>query len=52
MLCSTEDMHPYECPTGCRHCHRAEGEGHDPATCALCDPDYDGIPNPHRKKED
>lgn len=33
----------------CEHCERAKIEGHDPATCALCDPDYDYMENPYWK---
>ena len=55
-VCSSEDLHPYECGGDCIHCKRLQrtslmtGEVlHDPATCELCDPEYDGQPNPHRK---
>ena len=44
------NFHPYECdgPGKCVHCDRAFTDAHDPATCALCDPEYDGSPNEHR----
>lgn len=47
--CTTEDFHPYECdgPLKCVHCDRNKTATHDPATCALCDPEYDFQPNPH-----
>ena len=39
-LCSTSDLHPYECdgPGRCVHCDRAVAGTHDPETCALCRP--------------
>lgn len=42
-FCSSEDMHPYECDGlgKCRHCDRRKTKEHDPATCPLCDPEYD-----------
>ena len=58
-----ENFHPYECdgPGFCVHCDRLhivcggdEGTGHyshDPSTCELCDPSYDGLNNPYRDKE-
>ena len=53
-LDTPENLHPYECngPGQCMHCDRRFDEDihmreHDPATCSLCDPDYDGQPNPH-----
>ena len=49
-LCATADLHPYECGEGCPHCARATVPGHDPSVCELCDPDYDHMPNPHRKQ--
>lgn len=52
-----DNLHPYECdgPGRCRHCDRRIVEGslryqHHPADCALCDPEYDGMPNEHRKE--
>lgn len=51
----SSNFHPYECDRakgGCPHCLRAVTERHDPATCALCDPEYDMEPNPHRPKEE
>lgn len=48
------NFHPYECngPGKCIHCDRLQRTSlmtgdvlHDPATCALCDPDYDLQPN-------
>lgn len=48
--CTPEDMHPFECDGygSCMHCDRRFVERkHDPATCALCDPVYDGRPNMH-----
>lgn len=54
---TSENFHPYECDGAgkCRHCDRRHvvytgGEGtshyeHDPAVCALCDPEYDMQPN-------
>jgi hypothetical protein len=46
---TAENFHPYECdgPRKCRHCDRRKTTDHDPATCALCDPEYDYAPNPH-----
>jgi hypothetical protein len=46
---TAENFHPFECDGKgkCRHCDRRKDSGHDPATCALCDPDYDMQPNPH-----
>lgn len=57
-----ENLHPYECdgPGYCVHCDRAYEKSitsetgtalrdHDPATCPLCDPAYDNMPNPHWK---
>lgn len=46
-LCGSSSFHPYECdgPGKCPHCDRREQPDHDPATCALCDPEYDGAPN-------
>lgn len=46
------NFHPYECggpEEGCPHCQRAVTERHDPARCGLCDPEYDGRPNPWRE---
>jgi len=45
-----ENFHPFECNGAgrCRHCDRRKDQTHDPATCALCDPEYDFQPNPHR----
>jgi hypothetical protein len=37
-----DNFHPYECGDDCPHCARRLTADHDPATCALCDPDYDG----------
>ena len=52
-LCSVEDMHPYNCDTAfggtCVHCERKKTENHDPATCALCDPEYDFKENKFEK---
>jgi hypothetical protein len=47
---TAENFHPYECdgPGSCRHCDRRTDPSHNPAVCALCDPDYDMQPNPHR----
>ena len=47
----SENFHPYECdgPSKCIHCDRGKRGEHDPATCALCDPEYDYAPNPHWK---
>lgn len=53
---TASNFHPYECdgPGKCIHCDRRkvvfDTQGtrqveHDPATCALCDPEYDGRPN-------
>jgi hypothetical protein len=51
-----ENFHPYECDGvgKCVHCDRLQRTSlltgdvlHDPATCALCDPEYDMQPNPH-----
>lgn len=48
-----ENFHPYECdgPGKCVHCDRFASDRHDPATCALCDPEYDMQPNEHRASE-
>lgn len=45
-LCGSSSLHPYECdgPGECPHCDRRLLVGHDPATCALCDPEYDHGP--------
>ena len=55
-VCLSEHMHPYECGGSCLHCRRLQrtslmtGEVlHDPATCELCDPEYDGQTNPYRE---
>lgn len=42
-------VHPFECggPGECVHCARLQLYDHNPATCALCDPEYDGSPNIH-----
>lgn len=44
-LDTASNFHPYECdgPGRCIHCDRTVTDGHDPATCALCD---DGMPAP------
>lgn len=49
----SDNFHPYECDGigVCVHCDRLPGKGHDPATCALCDPEYDYAPNPFRKEQ-
>lgn len=44
--CTREDMHPYECGSGCRHCSMTKDETHDPDYCYLC---HDG--NPPKTKE-
>lgn len=46
-----DNFHPYECHGigVCVHCDRLPTKEHDPATCALCDPEYDYAPNPFRK---
>lgn len=41
------NLHPYECGANCPHCDRRVSADHDPATCALCDPEYDLQPNPY-----
>jgi hypothetical protein len=58
---TSENFHPYACdgPGKCCHCDRrhmvaSSDEGtnhysHDPATCALCDPEYDHQPNQYRE---
>ena len=50
-ICFASDMHPYNCDGKgkCEHCDRAKIEGHNPATCALCDPEYDFAENPYWK---
>lgn len=57
-LDTAENFYPYECngPGSCIHCDRLYRKSlmtgemlHDPATCELCDPEYDGRPNEHRK---
>lgn len=54
-ICRASDMHPYNCDGmfggRCEHCERLKNEWHDPATCALCDPEYDYQPNEHWNKE-
>lgn len=40
--CTSEDMHPYECGPGCRHCSKIAYQGHEPSKCWLC---CDGDPN-------
>ncbi len=44
---TASNFHPYECdgPGKCVHCDREEEREHDPATCSLCDPGYDHMPN-------
>lgn len=44
-VCSSSDMHPYECGGGCVHCKMEKKEGHDPDYCYLC---HDG--NPPKKQ--
>lgn len=48
-ICHASDMHPYNCDGqfggACEHCERKKTDDHDPATCALCDPEYDFMPN-------
>jgi hypothetical protein len=41
-----ENFHPFECNGAgkCVHCDRRRTADHDPATCALCDPEYDFVP--------
>ncbi len=49
---TSSNFHPYACggkAEGCPHCQRAVTERHDPARCGLCDPEYDGRPNPWRE---
>jgi hypothetical protein len=51
VFCDTSsNFHPFECDGRgkCVHCDRAKSANHDPATCALCDPEYDGAPNDAR----
>ena len=59
-VCTSDHLHPYECdgPGKCVHCDREyrleenwkhEEREHDPATCTLCDPTYDFMPNPQWK---
>jgi hypothetical protein len=54
----SSNFHPYECdgPGACLHCDRMQRTSlmtgdvlHDPATCALCDPEYDGQPNVYQE---
>ncbi len=45
------NFHPYECGGGCVHCERTVSDSHDPATCELCDPEYDFAPNPRWRKK-
>ena len=46
-LDTRENFHPYECGfKNCCHCDRRDDETHDPGVCALCDPEYDMMPNP------
>jgi hypothetical protein len=53
ILCRSDDLHPYECSgVGvCAHCDRLPSAEHNPATCALCDPEYDYAPNPFRPEQ-
>lgn len=55
---ASSNLHPHECDGHgkCIHCDRstiyisgASAIAHSPATCALCDPGYDGQPNKHWK---
>jgi len=39
--CTSEDMHPYECGSGCIHCSQKKTDRHDPDYCYLC---HDGNP--------
>lgn len=56
-VCTSEDFHPYECDGymrgvgACKHCDRRVTADHDPATCPLCDPEYDHAPNRYRAPE-
>lgn len=42
----SSNFHPYECdgPGNCIHCDRRTTTDHAPASCALCDPEYDATP--------
>lgn len=40
-VCTSSDMHPYECGGDCIHCHAEKTEYHDPRQCWLC---WDGDP--------
>lgn len=53
-LDNADNLHPYECNgrDECVHCDRRHTDDHDPATCALCDPEYDWQPNPYRDQRD
>ena len=44
---TSSNFHPFECdgPGKCIHHDRRHVGEHDPATCALCDPEYDYAPN-------
>ena len=37
-ICTSSDMHPYECdgPGKCVHCDRRRLKGHKPSKCFLC----------------
>jgi hypothetical protein len=37
----SSNFHPYECdgPGNCIHCDRLVSDTHEPATCALCQPE-------------
>jgi hypothetical protein len=46
IVCTSEDMHPYECGgSPCRHCEMRKDEHHDPDYCWLC---HDGPPPKER----
>lgn len=56
-LCFASDMHPYNCDGifygkgHCEHCDRKVTKHHHPKDCALCDPEYDLMPNKYWKKK-
>jgi hypothetical protein len=35
-VCTSSDMHPYNCEPPCIHCNGTQTPNHDTNTCALC----------------
>lgn len=40
VLSTHEDMHPYNCEKGCRHCCYSDTQNHKRSECALCADGY------------